>query len=69
MVPDSSKWVTNVYACNEVRYLSLYNGIDLHIYENNATLKYDVLVPASANAEDFVVSMKGMIEYIFKMIN
>lgn len=56
---DSSKWVSNVYACNEVRYLSLYNGIDLHLYENNATLKYDVLVQPGAHAEDFIVEYEG----------
>ncbi|MBI3134640.1 MAG: gliding motility-associated C-terminal domain-containing protein [Bacteroidetes bacterium] len=56
---DSTKWVTNNYACNEVRYLSLYNQIDLHLYESNATLKYDVVVHPGGNPSDFLVSYDG----------
>ncbi|MBL7899958.1 MAG: hypothetical protein JNJ99_15565, partial [Crocinitomicaceae bacterium] len=41
---DSTRWRSEIVPCNEVRYKSLYNQIDLHLYEQNATLKYDVVV-------------------------
>jgi gliding motility-associated-like protein len=56
---DSTKWRSDIIPCNEVRYKSLYNLIDLHLYEYNATLKYDVLVHPGGNPADFKVEYKG----------
>lgn len=56
---DSTKWVSNSLAYNEVQYLSLYSNIDLNLYESNATLKYDVVVHPGGNPADFVVQYNG----------
>lgn len=56
---DSSKWVSNSYAYHQVNYLSLYPNIDLHMYEANATLKYDVVVHPGGNPSDFKVAYNG----------
>ena len=56
---DSTKWVSNSLAYNEVRYLSLYSNIDLNLYEENATLKYDVVVHPGGNPANFIVQYDG----------
>jgi gliding motility-associated-like protein len=56
---DSSKWVSNSYAYHQVNYLSLYPNLDLHMYEANATLKYDVVVHPGGNPSDFKVAYSG----------
>ena len=56
---DSTRWRSEIVPCNEVRYKSLYNQIDLHLYEQNATLKYDVVVHPGGNPADFKVEYKG----------
>jgi gliding motility-associated-like protein len=56
---DSTKWVANSVAYNEVRYLSLYPNVDLHLYESNATLKYDVVIRPGGNPADFKVAYRG----------
>ncbi|MFT5820585.1 MAG: gliding motility-associated-like protein [Crocinitomix sp.] len=56
---DTTKWVKNSHAFNEVRYLSLYEAIDVRVYEANATLKYDVVVTPGGNPSDFEVLYEG----------
>ncbi|MEZ4921546.1 MAG: gliding motility-associated C-terminal domain-containing protein [Crocinitomicaceae bacterium] len=56
---DSNKWASNVFPCHQVDYLELYNGIDLSIYESNASLKYDILVDAGTDPSIFKVSYEG----------
>jgi gliding motility-associated-like protein len=56
---DSSKWVSNSHAYHQVNYLSLYPNLDLHLYEANATLKYDVVVHPGGNPSDFKVQYTG----------
>jgi hypothetical protein len=56
---DSTKWVSNSYAYHQVNYLSLYPNLDLHMYEANATLKYDVVVHPGGNPADFKVEYSG----------
>lgn len=59
---DTSKWVSFSHAYNQVNYLSLYEGIDLHLYESNSTLKYDVIIEAGADPSMFVVQYEGQDE-------
>lgn len=56
---DPSKWASNVYAYQQVNYLSLYDGIDLHLYESNATLKYDLIVHPGYDPGMFMVEYEG----------
>jgi gliding motility-associated-like protein len=59
---DESKWASRIFPCHEVNYLSIYNGIDLHIYEANSTVKYDVVVAPNADPNQFKISYDGQDE-------
>ncbi len=41
---DPSKWATNVYGYEEVKYLDLYQDIDFRIYTSDGNTKYDFVV-------------------------
>ena len=56
---DSTQWKTNIYPCQEVDYLSLYDGIDLNFYESNASLKYDFNVAVGADPSQIKVKYSG----------
>ncbi len=56
---DSTKWVTNSHAYSGVKYVNLYDGIDLYLYQSDATLKYDYTVMPGANATDIQVKYDG----------
>lgn len=45
---DKSKWKDHVYSYSELTYKDLYEGIDVHIYNENGNLKYDYLLSAAA---------------------
>ncbi|MBD3636151.1 MAG: gliding motility-associated C-terminal domain-containing protein [Crocinitomicaceae bacterium] len=59
---DSTKWRSRIYPCGKVNYLSLYDGIDLSIYEAKSTLKYDILVSAGTDPSLFQVDYDGQDE-------
>ena len=50
---DSTKWVSHLYLYNEIEYLNLYDGINLKVYEKNATIKYDIIVAPNTNPSLF----------------
>ncbi len=56
---DPSKWVKHSFAYNEIVYSELYKNIDLQLYENKSTLKYDVIVRPDGNPSDFKVHYDG----------
>ena len=56
---DPSKWVNHLILYNEVDYINLYQGIHLNIYENNATLKYDIIVEPGIDPHLFKVGYSG----------
>ncbi len=41
---DASKWASNVYHYNKIRYRNLYNGIDAEVYSESGYMKYDFVV-------------------------
>ncbi|HRH36506.1 MAG TPA: hypothetical protein PKY12_15680, partial [Catalimonadaceae bacterium] len=56
---DSTKWVSNNPAFQEINYLNLYPNLDLAIYESEASLKYDIIVHPGGNPAAFQVSYEG----------
>lgn len=56
---DPSQWVTNSVAYNEIKYLNLYESINLHLYQSKSTLKYDIIVHPGGNPSDFKVQYEG----------
>jgi gliding motility-associated-like protein len=59
---DTSKWKSNIYAYNRIDYHELYDGIRLSMYEQNATLKYDIHIDAGTNPSIFKVDYEGQDE-------
>lgn len=56
---DTTKWVSNLKLYKQVNYIDLYDGIDLHLYQHENTLKYDILVDAGADPSQYSVKYKG----------
>lgn len=56
---DSSKWRSNIFPCHQVDYLGLYEGINLSVYESDASLKYDIIVEAGKDPGQFKVVYEG----------
>ena len=55
---DQSKWVSNAHSYEDIKYLDLYNNIDLRIYEAEGHLKYDFLLkPGGSN--DININYEG----------
>ncbi len=46
---DPSRWRTNVPSFGEVRFASVYPGVDLRYYESDRALEYDVVVAPGAD--------------------
>lgn len=57
---DSTKWVSNLFLFQEIKYKELYDGIDLHLYESERTLKYDIHIAPNADINNYKVSYTGM---------
>jgi len=56
---DSSKWVDHLYLFNDIEYINLYDGINLRVYEKNATLKYDIIVAPNSDPSTFKEQYNG----------
>ena len=56
---DPAKWNSMVYPCGTVDYINLYDGINLSIYENDASLKYDIIVAPGTDPSQFQVQYEG----------
>jgi len=56
---DQNSWVSNSRAFTEVVYQNLYDKIDLRLYGNRQTLKYDIIVAQGGNPADFKVMYAG----------
>lgn len=53
---DMSKWASYVHHYNTVDYTGLYTGIDMKVYSQGTSLKYDYIV--AANADPSVIRMR-----------
>ncbi|GAG00297.1 unnamed protein product, partial [marine sediment metagenome] len=56
---DPEKWVTGARSYNEVRYPSLYDGIDLRYYLLDGMLKYDFIVRPSGDPGEIALRLDG----------
>ena len=57
---DKKKWKGKVPIYNVVNYTSIYNGIDLKIYNDNQFLKYDFIVAPNANTNNIQLYYDGI---------
>ncbi|WP_165864845.1 DUF7948 domain-containing protein [Rufibacter latericius] len=57
---DPKKWGTGARGFRKVQYQSLYNGVDLALYEKGGQLKYDLLVAAGTSPDQIKLSYKGL---------
>jgi gliding motility-associated-like protein len=56
---DKSHWATNVFGYHHITYNELYPGIDLIVFEKDASLKYEYHLEANANPNLIQVKYEG----------
>ncbi len=57
---DKSKWQGKVGSYKEVKYTSLYNGIDLKVYSAGEFFKYDFIISPDANPNNIQLFYNGV---------
>ena len=58
---DKNKWASKVPAYEEVKYKSLYPGIDFRLYKNEYKgLKYDLIIAPNADPKQIKLSYSGV---------
>ncbi|MDJ1481464.1 gliding motility-associated C-terminal domain-containing protein [Cytophagaceae bacterium YF14B1] len=57
---DHSRWASNVAAFAEIMYKDIYPSINLRLFAQNGTFKYEFHVAAQANPEAIQMKYKGM---------
>ena len=57
---NPTKWASNCKTYTEVTYNNLYQGINLHYYSNNGTLKYDIIVQPNTDVSKIAINYKGI---------
>ncbi len=63
---DASQWVSEVPSFYEVRYESLYEGVDLKFYSSDGQLKYDLLLEPGAEADQISMRYEGQDKLLVK---
>ncbi len=56
---DKSKWASGVRGYNHVKYLDLYDGIDLLFFEKDNQLKYEFQISPGSNPSDIRIQYEG----------
>ena len=56
---DPAKWASHVGIFNETNYTNLFNGIDMRLYGDGGTMKYDFTVAPNANVNDIKMQYEG----------
>ncbi len=56
---SSSRDISGIKAYSVLKYVQLYNGIDVKLYENGGNLKYDYLVAANTDYHQIKFSIEG----------
>ncbi len=59
---DPARWASNVSSYNELIYRNLYPGIDLRLYTQHGSLKYEFIVAPKADARQIQLQYNGASE-------
>ncbi|TFG75027.1 MAG: hypothetical protein E4H23_11240, partial [Chrysiogenales bacterium] len=57
---DRSKWVTDVPAYGEVLYRDVYPAVDMRVYDDRGTVRYDFIVRPGGRVADIRLAMRGI---------
>lgn len=57
---DKSKWVSNVPVYEAVQYKGVYNGVNIDVYSNGKSLKYDLIVQPGGHVADIQLKFDGV---------
>ena len=57
---DRSKWASEVWSYQQVKYTELYDDIDMLVYGANGSLKYEFLVRPNADPADIRMEYEGL---------
>jgi gliding motility-associated-like protein len=56
---DKSKWASNVKSFKSITYKSLYNNVDLRIFNSDSYLKYEFFVHIGGKPENIIIEYDG----------
>ncbi len=59
MVGDKTRWTTHCKVYQGVVYKNIYNGVDIHYYTGEGTLKYDIVVHPGADPRQIILQYDG----------
>ena len=57
---DASKWETGVPSYQQIRYPSLYTGVDVVVREGTGLFEYDILLAPKADLDQVVIRCEGI---------
>lgn len=57
---DPSKWASNVLSYRKIRYINMYDGVDVNVYSANDQLKYDFIVAKGVNPNVISIDYQGV---------
>lgn len=57
---DRSRWASQVSLYKEIVYQNIYDHIDLRVYAENASIKYDFIVQPGGNPDDIILQYEGL---------
>ena len=57
---DPAKWHTDIPTYTEVVYTDIYPGIDLRLYSQDSTLRYDFVVKPGASVDSIALAYRGV---------
>ncbi len=63
---DPSKWVGHVPLYSQVKYCELYENIDLDVYSQGISFKYDFIVHPEGNPQDIMMLYEGVDKVFLK---
>lgn len=56
---QSQRWVSHVPLYHELSYTNLYEGINLHLFQQGNKLKYEFVIAAGANPQQIAIEYAG----------
>lgn len=57
---DKSKWASEVYGFESIKYNDIYNDIDFVMYDKNETIKYDFIVKKGGDAKNIKLKYNNL---------
>jgi gliding motility-associated-like protein len=66
---DPSRWKSSIHPCFNVDYMSLYNGIDMHVASEKGSIMYEFIVHPGSDVEKIKLKFEGQDDLRIKSKN